>query len=108
MSKHLRISLSRALTLALLVCLCGTAPALARQYMTPAFLAKTPRPMSLAVLPPHADFMKQQAVMTAEMVKAAQALEDEGAAALGAQLPAKGYTVRVLTQKDVEEPPRMQ
>ena len=105
MSKHLRISLSRALTLALLVCLCGTAPALARQYMTPAFLAKTPRPMSLAVLPPHADFIKQQAVMTADMVKEAQALEDEGATALGAQLQAKGYTVRVLTLKDVEATP---
>jgi len=105
MSSHPRISLSRALTLALLACLCGTVPALARQYMTPAFLAKTPRPMSLAVLPPHAEFIKRQAVMTAEMVKEAQALEDEAATALGAQLQAKGYTVRVLTLKDVEETP---
>jgi len=105
MSHHPPISLSRALTLAFLACLCGTAPALARQYMTPAFLAKTPRPMSLAVLPPHADFIKQQAVMTADMVKEAQALEDEAATALGAQLQSKGYTVRVLTQKDVEETP---
>ena len=99
------ISLSRALTLAFLTCLCGAVPALARQYMTPAFLAKTARPMSLAVLPPHAEFIKQQAVMTADMVKEAQGLEDEGAIALGAQLQAKGYMVRVLTLKDVEDTP---
>jgi hypothetical protein len=85
--------------------LCAAAPALAKQYMTPAFLAKTARPLSLVVLPPHAEFIKQQAVMTAGMLKESQALEDEAARALGAQLQTLGYTVRVLTLKDVETTP---
>lgn len=83
----------------------ASAPAYAWHYMTPEFLAKTARPMSLAVLPPHADFIKQQAIMTAELLKEAQALEDEAATALGVQLRSLGYAVRVVTPKEVADTP---
>jgi hypothetical protein len=89
----------------ILIGLCGAPPAHAKEYMTPAFLAKTARPMNLAILPPHAEFIKLKAVMTDQMLKEAEALEDEAAAALGAQLQKLGYTVRVVTTKEVQETP---
>jgi len=93
-----------AVTLLAGVVLAG-APALAREYMTAEFLTRSPRPMVVAVLPPHAEFIKAKAVMTAEMVKEAGALEDEAAKAITAMLESKGYKARLVTPADFDATP---
>ena len=91
-----------AVVLVLAAAFVAAAPAVAREYMTAEFLTKSPRPMTIAVLPPHAEFIKAKAVMTAEMVSEAAALEVEGAKAIGAMLESKGYKVRLVTPADFE------
>ena len=83
------------------------APALAREYMTPEFMTKVSRPMRLAVLPPHAEFIKAKAVMTAQMLQEAGALEDEAGKAIAAMLESKGYAVRLLTPADLDAAPEI-
>ncbi|HEU4403435.1 MAG TPA: hypothetical protein VFT43_15155 [Candidatus Polarisedimenticolia bacterium] len=85
----------------LVVCLVSAAAAYARGYMTPGFLARKSRPMRVAVLPPHAEFIKEKAIMTDQMVQESAALENEAAQALKTQLEAKGYKVRILTPQEI-------
>jgi hypothetical protein len=80
-------------------------PLRAGEYMTPGFLDKSSRPLRLAILPPHADFLKGQAVMTADLVKEAAALEAGSAKAIAAHLQEKGYAVRIVTADDLEKIP---
>jgi len=75
----------------------------AKGYMTPGFQAKTSRPMTLALLPPHAEVIKEKVVMTDDMPKEAAALEREAALALKAGLEAKGYSVRLITPEEVQQ-----
>lgn len=91
-----------AAVLVLASALCATGPALAREYMTAEFLTRSPRPMTLAVLPPHAEFIKAKAVMTAEMIEEAGALEVEAGKAITTMLESKGYKVRLLTPADYD------
>ena len=83
----------------------AAAPALAGEYMTAEFLTRSPRPMTVAILPPHAEFIKAKAVMTAQMIQEAGALEDEGGKAIQAMLESKGYKVRLLTPADFDATP---
>lgn len=98
-----RISLARFAVLALF--LLTAAPAHAARYMTPGFMTRQTRPMSLVVLPPHAEFIKAKAIMTDEMVKESAALEDEGARAIVADLTAKGYAARSLASGEIASTP---
>jgi hypothetical protein len=79
--------------------------ALAREYLTRGFRARITRPQSVAVLPPHAEFIKAKAVMTDEMVKEAETLEDEAEKAIADGLEKKGYRVRVVSLADLEAAP---
>jgi len=102
MPRRLRSRSCGAVVLVLATAFAAAVPAVAREYMTAEFLTKAPRPMTVAVLPPHAEFIKAKAVMTAEMVSEAAALEDEGARAITAMLESKGYKVRLVTPADFE------
>jgi hypothetical protein len=95
----------RPIALALAMGLAAATPAGAKAYMTPGFLDKTTRPMILAALPPHAEFIKQQAIMTAELVKEAAALEDAANRSVAAALQEKGYAARAVTMQEIESTP---
>jgi hypothetical protein len=71
-------------------------PAHARRYMTPGFRANETRPLRLAVLPPHAEFIKKKAVMTEQMIKECAGLEDAAAESIPRLLKQKGYAVTVV------------
>ena len=86
-------------------CLASVVVAEAKGYMTPAFQSKESRPMTVALLPPHAEFIKAKAVMTDEMVKESEALENEAAGSIAALLDQKGYRTRILATKDFEGTP---
>jgi len=102
MTRRLRSRTCGAFVLVLVAAFLAAGPARAREYMTAEFLTKSPRPMTLAVLPPHAEFIKAKAVMTAQMVSEAAALEDEAAKAITVTLESKGYKVRLLTPADFD------
>lgn len=102
MTRRLRSRTCGAFVLVLAAAFLAAVPTHAREYMTAEFLTRSPRPMTLAVLPPHAEFIKAKAVMTAQMVSEAAALEDEGARAITVMLESKGYKVRLLTPADFE------
>ena len=87
--------------LALVLCVASTAAAFARGYMTAGFQSKKSRPMTLALLPPRAEFIKEKVIMTDQMVQESAALENEAFAALKAMLEAKGYKVRALTPQEI-------
>ncbi len=98
-------SLPVAATLSLAAALLVAQAALAREYMTPGFRTRATRPLVIAVLPPHAEFIKAKAVMTDQMVKEAEALEDESQKAIAAGLKAKGYEVREISVADLDATP---
>jgi len=79
----------------------------AKRYMTPGFRTNETRPVQLAVLPPHAEFIKQKVVMTEQMIKECEALEAAAAAWIPQLLEAKGYTVKVVTQQEANENPEL-
>ena len=105
MTRKPRRSGAAGFVLVLAAAFLPAAPAQAREYMTPEFMTKVSRPMRVAILPPHAEFIKAKAVMTAEMIKEAGALEDEAGKAIAAMLGTKGYTVRLLTPQDFDTTP---
>jgi hypothetical protein len=76
--------------------------------MTDEFQTKETRPMTLILLPPHAEFIKDKAVMTEQMVMECQALEDSAASWIATRLGEKGYTVRVLAAEELEKDPELQ
>jgi len=90
---------------ALAVLSCAVGAAHAKGYMTAGFQAKRSRPMTLAILPPHAEVIKEKVVMTDDMPQEAAALEREAALALKAGLAAKGYNVRLITPDDLKANP---
>lgn len=92
---------------ALAALLLSVGAAFARGYMTPGFRSKQSRPMTLAVLPPHADFIKSKVVMTDQMLAESAALEREASQALKSQLEAKGYRVRLVTPGDLAKNQRL-
>ena len=81
--------------------LAGGTPAMAKLNVTPEFRATNTRPMHLAVLPPHADFIKAKAVMTAEMVNECKALEEAAAHYIQSLLTEKGYKVRMVRVEEI-------
>jgi hypothetical protein len=89
------------------VLLASTVAASALQYATPEFWSKQSRPLAIALLPPHAEFIKAKAVMTDEMVKESEALENEAALALKAGLVERGYAARILTVADLGQSPEL-
>ena len=99
------MALHRRVALALAVLGATTAAGWAKGYMTPGFQTKTSRPMTLALLPPHAEVIKEKAVMTDDMPEESAALEREAAQALKAQLEERGYAVKVLTPADIARNP---
>lgn len=94
-------SLRSLLPLALVLCVASSAAAFARGYMTAGFQSRKSRPMTLALLPPHAEFIKEKVIMTDQMVQESAALETEAFAALKTMLEAKGYKVRALTPREI-------
>ena len=94
-----------AALLTLAAALLAARPVSGKEYMTAGFQTLETRPLSLAVLPPHAEFIKAQAVMTNEMLSEAAALEREAAKAVAGILERQGYKVRLLTRADVEAVP---
>jgi hypothetical protein len=91
--------------IALLAVLAPAVTAHAKKYLTPGFMTRATRPTSLAVILPQAEFIKSQAVMTAEMVNEAAALEDEAATSIETTLRQKGYTARILTAQEIGATP---
>ncbi|HEV8703270.1 MAG TPA: hypothetical protein VGV60_18515 [Candidatus Polarisedimenticolia bacterium] len=89
------------IALALVLGVASSAAAFARGYMTAGFLGKKSRPMTVALLLPHAEFVKEKVIMTDQMVQESAALENEGFAALKAMLAAKGYKVRAVTSQEL-------
>lgn len=76
-------------------------PATARGWTTKEFKKGTNRPQRLALLPPHADFVKAKAVMTEQMIKECQALEAASVVEIRQHLQELGYEVKVVTQEEV-------
>lgn len=96
------------LTLGCLLLLLGSPRrADAKRHMTPEFAVGQTRPMSLVLLPPHADFIKRKAVMTEEMVAECKALEEAAAQAVVTDLRGKGYEVRLLTVEEINADPEL-
>ncbi|MDH3523565.1 MAG: hypothetical protein OES32_08255 [Acidobacteriota bacterium] len=87
--------------------LATVAPAHAKRYMTPGFRANETRPLRVAVLPPHAEFVKQKAVVTEQMIKECAGLEDAAARSLPPLLTGKGYAVRVITLEETRTDPEL-
>lgn len=79
----------------------------AKSFMTTGFSTGSERPLKLILLPPHADFVKSKAVMTEQMVKESQALEDAAAREILAHLKSKGYEVRYLTSDEINASPEL-
>src|SRR6185503_15311509 len=100
------ITAVRLLVPAVLVLL-APAAAQARGYMTAGFRTMKTRPMSIAVLPPHAEFIQAKVVMTGEMAAESAALEREAGVALRTNLEVLGYRVRLLTPRDLEKDARL-
>ena len=92
-------SLRVGLVLAAVSCL--STPVGAKGYMSAEFQDLETRPRKLALLPPHADFIKAKAIMTEEMVKECQALEQATVATLLPDLEARGYEVRYLSVEEL-------
>jgi transposase len=104
----MRSSRERARTAALFIAASAVAAmAHAKGYTTPAFRAKQTRPMRIAILPPHADFIKNKVLINDEMLHEAQVLEAEGARALAARLEALGYQARLLSPEQIERKPAL-
>jgi hypothetical protein len=83
-------------------------PALfARASMTPGFRGRTSRPMRLAILPPHAEFIKAKVVMTDQMTAETLALEDEAARAIETRVRALGYEVKQVREADLTKNPAL-
>ncbi|HEV8199262.1 MAG TPA: hypothetical protein VGS03_04510 [Candidatus Polarisedimenticolia bacterium] len=79
------------------------ATALARGTMTPVFRNVKTRPMSVAVLPAHSEFIQGRVVVTAQREDDCAALEREAAVAVRTNLEMLGYQVRLLTRQDLEK-----
>lgn len=94
-------SIRLCLILTLVLCVASSAAVFARGYMTAGFQSKKSRPMTLALLPPHAEFIKEKMIMTDQMVQESAALESEAFAAVKTMLEAKGYKVRALTPQEI-------
>ncbi len=86
-----------------LVALIAAPSASAKGYMTDGFQNNESRPMTLVLLPPHADFIKQKAFGKKQMPAAA--IGASAAVSIAERLGAKGYTVRVLTAEELEKSP---
>ncbi|UCF80950.1 MAG: hypothetical protein JSV08_00560 [Acidobacteriota bacterium] len=79
----------------------------AKGYMTNGFRTKETRPLTLVLLPPHAEFIKAKAVMTEEMVKECRALEDAAASWITTRLGEKAYTVQALSAEEIVKNPEL-
>jgi len=100
MNLTFRRTLIRAATVVLVAAL--AIPALfARAAMTPGFRSKMTRPMRLALLPPHAEFIKAKVVMTDQMTAETRALETEASRAIQERVRALGYEVKVVNEADL-------
>lgn len=98
---------ARALLALAVVALASQGAAFARGYMTPGFRARQSRPMRVAILPPHAEFIKEKVLMTDQMLSESAALEREAAAALKTRLEELGYTVRLVSESEMAKNPRL-
>ena len=98
---------TRLLLAAFALTVLAPAAAQARGYMTTGFRTMKSRPMNIAVLPPHAEFIKSKVVMTDQMVAESAALEREAGVALRTNLEVLGYKVRLLTPQDLERDARL-
>ncbi len=98
---------SRFMLLVLLIGFASAAAVYARGWMTPGFRNKQARPLRLALLPPHADFIKSKIVMTDQMLSESAALEREASLALKSQLEEKGYAVRLLAEAELAKNPAL-
>jgi hypothetical protein len=78
------------------------AAARARGTMSPGFRSVKSRPMSVAVLPAHAEFIQGRQVVTAQREKDCAALEREAGVAVRTNLEMLGYQVRLVTTQDLD------
>lgn len=97
----------RRLTLFVGVLLIATG-ADARWFASAEFAEPDSRPHKLALLPPHAEMMKQKMVMTEQLVQEAQRLEAITTDAMAAHLRDRGYEVVVIDQNAVNADPKLQ
>jgi hypothetical protein len=94
---------SRLAILGFALALVALAPAHAGRRMTSDFRTTETRPMTIALLPPRAEFIKAKAVMTEEMVDECRALEQSASSWIDKFLEEKGYTVKIVTLDDATE-----
>ena len=92
----------RAAALVAALVLVAVGPAAGRGFMSKEFASPEARPHTVAVLSPHADFIKANVVMTESMIKECEALEREAAEAIQARLEAMGHTVIVVTPERLQ------
>ena len=88
-----------------LLVLLASLPASAGEFMTPEFARGEYRPMSMVLIPPLAEVMKDKATTTESMVAEAAGLEDAAGLVLREQLRAKGYELRILSVDQVNADP---
>ena len=80
----------------------------ARWFASVEFADPDSRPHRLALLPPHAEMMKQKMVMTAQLVAEAQRLEAITTDAMAADLRKRGYEVIIIDHNAVNADPKLQ
>jgi hypothetical protein len=72
-------------------------------YTTDDFEARKTRPLRVAILQPHADFIKEKMIISDQMVAESMSLENEAAGAIKSVLEEKGYAVRVVAPADLQQ-----
>jgi len=71
-------------------------------YTTDDFESRKTRPLRVAILQPHADFIKEKMIINDQMVAESMSLETGAAGAIKSVFDAKGYTTRVIAPADLE------
>jgi len=72
-------------------------------FTTDDFEARRTRPLRVAILQPHADFIKEKMIISDQMVAESMSLETEAAGAIEGVLEEKGYAVRVVAPADLQK-----
>jgi hypothetical protein len=88
-----------------LLMLLSSLPASAGEFMTPEFARGEYRPISMVLIPPMAEVMKDKVTTTESMIAEAAGLEDAAGLVLREQLRAKGYELRILSVDQVNDDP---
>lgn len=99
--RNRKIEWKRPVLIAVFLALLVATAAPAKRYLTTGFRTTESRPITIAVLPPHADFIKKKILVSHELVKEAEVLERAAADAIANHLRGRGYEVKLLTVEEV-------